>query len=114
MKNMRSKLKIVPELLCQVTDNVSHYHEMKQTDKYIVWAEDSEGSSVEGDDHKINQSIQGTIDYFTMEEFDSNVDKIQDLLKSACISFYLNSVQYESRDESGAGYIHYEWVFEVT
>ena len=114
MKSMQSKLQIIPEILCKVTDNVSHYHEMNQTDKYIVWAEDSEGSSVEGDDRKINQSIQGTIDYFTTEEFDTNVDKIQTLLKEACISFYLNSVQYESRDESGAGYIHYEWVFEVT
>lgn len=110
---MQSKLKIIPEILLTVTDNVSHYKAMNQTDKYIVWAEDSEGESVEGDDRKINQSIQGTIDYFTKEEFDSNVDKIQDVLKDACISFYMNSVQYEDRDDSGTGYIHYEWVFEV-
>ena len=110
---MQSKLKIIPEILLTVTDNVSHYKSMNQTDKYIVWAEDSEGESVEGDDRKINQSIQGTIDYFTKEEFDSNVDKIQEVLKDACISFYLNSVQYEDRDDSGTDYIHYEWVFEV-
>lgn len=110
---MQSKLKIIPKILLTVTENVSHYKAMNQTDKYIVWAEDSEGDSVEGDDRKINQSIQGTIDYFTKEEFDSNVDKIQDALKDSCISFYLNSVQYEDRDDSGADYIHYEWVFEV-
>lgn len=110
---MQSKLKIIPEVLLTVTDNVFHYDAIKQPDKYIVWAEDSEGDSVEGDDKKINQSIQGTIDYFTKEEFDENVDKIQAVLVAACISFYLNSVQHESRDDGGAGYIHYEWVFEV-
>ena len=99
----------IPEILKTVTDNVSHYEAMGITDKYIVWAEDSEGSSVEGDDRKINQSIQGTIDYFTKQDFDENVDKIQAALTAACISFYLNSVQYEDETE----YIHYEWVFEV-
>lgn len=106
---MRSKLKKIPEILKTVTDNVSHYEAMGITDKYIVWAEDSEGSSVEGDNRKINQSIQGTIDYFTKQDFDENVDKIQAALTAACISFYLNSVQYEDETE----YIHYEWVFEV-
>ena len=40
------------------------------------------------------------------------MDKIQKALADADISFYLNSVQHESRDEGGKGYIHYEWVFE--
>lgn len=92
-----------------VSDNVGHYEAFKKTDKYIVWAEDSEGSSVEGDDHKINQSIQGTIDYFTKEDMDPKIDEIQDALIGSCISFYLSAVQYE--DETG--YIHYEWVWEV-
>lgn len=106
---MRSKLMKIPEILKTVTDNVSHYEAMNREDKYIVWAEDSEGSSVEGDDRKINQSIQGTIDYFTKQDMDENIDKIQAALTAACISFYLNSVQYEDETE----YIHYEWVFEV-
>lgn len=111
---MQSKLKIIPEILRSVTEKVYHYDAMGQDDKYIIWAEDSEGDSVEGNNQKINQSIQGTIDYFTREEFDENVDKIQEALIASCVSFYLNSVQYESRDDSGAGYIHYEWVFEVS
>lgn len=109
MKAMQSKLKVIPELLLKVTDNVGHYEAMKKTDKYIVWAEDSEGSSVEGDNRKVNQSIEGTIDYYTKEEFDPNADKIQQELIDACISFYLESVQYEDETE----YIHYEWVWEV-
>lgn len=110
---MLSKLKVIPEILRKITDNVNHYEAMEKTDKYIVWAEDSEGRSVEGDDKKINQSIQGTIDYFTKEDMDGNVDKIQEELEAAHISYYLNSVQNETEDEGGAGYIHYEWVWEV-
>lgn len=109
MKTMYSKLKVIPEALLEVSENVSHYEAVKKTDKYIVWAEEREGSSVEGDDRKLNQSIQGTIDYFTREDMDPAVDRIQKELKAAGISFYLNSVQYE--DETR--YIHYEWVFEV-
>lgn len=110
---MQDKLKIIPEILLTVTDKVYHYEAMHVSDKYIVWAEDSEGSSLEADNYKAEQSIQGTIDYFTKEEFDENVDKIQEALTVSCISFYLNSVQYESADDSGSNLIHYEWVWEV-
>lgn len=107
---MNSKIKIIRDTLLKVSDNVGHYEAVEKTDQYIVWAEDSEGSSVEGDNRKINQSIQGTIDYFTKTENDKIVDKIQEALTAACISFYLNSVQYEEETK----YIHYEWVFEVS
>lgn len=106
---MNSKIKIIRDTLLKVSDNVGHYEAMEKTDQYIVWAEDSEGSSVEGNDQKTNQSIQGTIDYFTKEDMDPKADEIQKALIDACISFYLNSVQYEEE----TGYIHYEWVFEV-
>lgn len=114
MKDMMSKLKIIKDTLLKITENVGHYEAADKTDKYIVWAEDSEGSSVEGDNKKINQSIQGTIDYYTKDEWDENIEKIQEELKASCISFYLNSVQYESPDDGGDGFIHYEWVWEVT
>lgn len=110
---MQDKIKIIPEILLEITENVGHYDVIHKTDKYIVWAEDSEGSSLEADNYKAEQSIQGTIDYFTKQEYDENVDKIQSALVAHRISFYLNSVQYESPDEGYAGYIHYEWVWEV-
>ena len=62
---MLSKLKVIPEALLTVTTNVGHYEAMDKTDRYIVWAEDSEGSSVEGDNRKTLQTVQGTIDYYT-------------------------------------------------
>ena len=106
---MLSALESVKEALLTVSDNVFHYEANNKLDKYIVWAEDSEGSSVEADNKKINQSIQGTIDYYTKEEGDTAVESIQNALNSAEVSFYLNSVQYEDETE----FIHYEWVFEV-
>lgn len=106
---MNSKIKIIRDTLLKVSDNVGHYEAVEKNDQYIVWAEDSEGSSVEGDDRKTNQSIQGTIDYFTRTEFDPMVDRIQEALRDAKISFYINSVQYEEETK----YIHYEWVWEV-
>ena len=112
MKSINTILDRVKTALLAVTDQVNHYEAFKKPDKYIVYAEDSEGDSVEADDKKETQSIQGTIDYFTLEDGDENVDRIQKALNDADISFYLNSVQYESRDEGGKGYIHYEWVFE--
>lgn len=111
---MQDKIKIIPEILLEITENVGHYDVIHKTDKYIVWAEDSEGSSLEADNYKAEQSIQGTIDYFTKQEYDENVDKIQAALVANRISFYLNSVQYESPDEGYTGYIHYEWVWEVS
>ncbi|WP_349667046.1 hypothetical protein [Lacrimispora sp.] len=106
---MLSQLEKVKDALLTVTDNVWHYEALTKTDQYIVWAEDKEGSSLEGDNYKLEQSIQGTIDYYTKNEDDVNVEAIQTALKAARIAFYLNSVQYEDETQ----YIHHEWVFEV-
>lgn len=94
----------------KVSDNVSHYEALNKTDKYIVWAEDSESSSLNADNKKEIQAIQGTIDYFTKKDNDTVVNEIQEALKAEKVSFYLNSVQYEEE----TGYIHYEWVWEVS
>ena len=103
------KIYKVRDAMLTVMDNVGHYEAMNKEDKYIVWAEDGEGDSVHGDGHKLEQVIQGTIDYFTKTDGDENIDKIQDALDEEKISYYLSSVQYE--DETG--YMHYEWIWEV-
>lgn len=103
------QLQIVEQALLTVTDQVFHYEKMGDVERYIVWTEDSEGSSVEADNYKIEQSIQGTIDLFSKIENDPWIEEIQKALNKARVSFYLNSVQYEEE----TGYIHYEWVWEV-
>lgn len=99
----------VRDALLKVTDNVGHYEALDKKDKYIVWAEDSESDSVEADGMKKEQTIQGTIDYFTKTDGDENVNKIQNELVEARINFHLSSVQYEEE----TGFIHFEWIWEV-
>lgn len=97
------------DALLTVTPNTFHYHAHKKPDKYIVWAEDTEANAGHADNHKTNQVIQGTIDYFTKMEFDPNFNLIQEKLNSVDIAWKLNSIQFEEE----TGYIHYEWIFEV-
>ncbi len=89
--------------------DVFHYHAFKKKDRYIVWAEQAEGGSVEADDRKQEYSISGYIDFFTREENDPVVDMVSERLKSAEIAFSLNEVEYEEETK----YIHYVWRFEV-
>ncbi len=104
-----TNLDSVKTALLTVTDNVGHYEAHEQTDKYIVWAEDSQAAALWAGGAMIEQAIQGTIDYFTRTENDPQVMQIQSALTDADISWRLNSVQYEDDTR----YIHYEWIFEV-
>ncbi len=95
-------------ILSTVVPNTFHYKAFKKSDKYIVWAEDGEAGAGYADNHKTNQVIQGTIDYFTKTEFDPNFELLQAKLNSIDISWRLNSIQHEE----DTGYIHYEWIWE--
>lgn len=106
---MLDKLYKVKNALLEVPCNLFHYYAAKKPDKYIVWAESGEGGTLYANNQMEEQAIVGTIDYFTKTDFDQNIDAIQNALRSAEISFSLESVQYEEETE----YIHYEWKFEV-
>ena len=88
---------------------VAHYEYYGNETTYCVWAEEREQSSVQGDNFKTNQAIQGTIDLYTKEEFSPYFDAIQNALIVNKISFYFNSTQFEE----DTGLIHHEWVFGV-
>lgn len=88
--------------------NSYHYWRANLQPPFLVWAEDGEGSALHTDDEKSEQSIHGTIDYFTKTEFDTTVDTIQNTL-NGLTAWRLNSVQYEEDTNT----IHYEWEFEV-
>lgn len=102
-------LQTIKSALLTVGVPVSHFTAAKRPDKYIVWAEDSQADSLCADDQMSDQTIQGTIDYFTHAENDPIVNNIQTALTQADISYQLNSIQYEDNTK----YIHYEWTFEV-
>lgn len=88
----------------------AHYEAHKKSDRYIVWAEDGEGESLDADNHKEIQTITGTIDFFSKTENDVVVSQIQTVLNSFDdVAWSLNSVQYEE----DTGFIHHEWVWQV-
>jgi hypothetical protein len=97
------------DLLQTIGVPVHHFNAANEAGNYIVWAEDGEGASGHADGKKTTQVIQGTIDYFTKDEFDPVVEQIQEKLNESDIAWQLNSIQHE-RD---TGYIHYEWVWEM-
>lgn len=106
---MMSCLEKVMNALLTVTPNVYHYEAFAAADRYIVWAEDTEVASLEADDYKAGQTVEGTIDYFTKDEDDENIEMIPVALNAFRIGWTLNSVQYEEETEL----IHYEWTFRV-
>lgn len=110
MKSLQSKLIVVRDALVSVTNKTYHYRRPSSVQKsFIVWAEDSEDSSFNADNRKAEQQIHGTIDYFTLEEFDPLVDSVQNALAAVPAPFRLNSVTYEDDTKL----IHYEWEFWV-
>lgn len=76
---------------------------------YAVWAEDGESDEFRADSHKAEQTIGGTINYFTKQEYDSTLDNIQAMLNSYKLMWRLESVQYEPE----TGLIHYEWRWNI-
>lgn len=106
---MLSCLEPVMTACLSVTENVGHYEAMDKTDAYCVWAEDMEASALEADNYKAGQTIEGTVDYFTKDEDDPNIEAFQQAFNAAGFWWELNTVQYEDETK----YIHYEWLFRV-
>ena len=91
--------------------NIGHFQAFEAMNPpWIVWAEDNEYNSLEADDYKVGQTLEGTIDLFTKNEADPLFNAIQDALNADKIYFRLNSVQYEDETEL----IHYEWIWRIS
>ena len=98
------------DALLTVTSNTHHYGPPEDvTGNYIVWAEDGQADAVHADNRMQEQTLTGTADYFTKDEYDPNVQKIQKAMSDAGISWRLESVQHED----DTGYTHHEWVWEM-
>lgn len=110
MISLQRKLSIIGRALSEALPNkVSHYFRDNKTFPYCVWAEDGENASFSADNRKEEQSIHGTVDYFTQTEFDASVDVIQSTLQDIANNWSLVSVQYEDPQRV----IHYEWEWTV-
>lgn len=108
---MNLQLKKIRDALVSI-DNLKVYHYWRTNIEppYCIWQEDGEGDSFWDSNHQSEQVITGTIDYFTLIEFDNTVEKIQTVLNSIenC-GWKLNSVSYEE----DTNFIHFEWNFEI-
>ena len=47
-------------------------------DTYIVWAEDGESDAVHGDNRKVKQILDVTIDVFTKDEYNPIIEQLQE------------------------------------
>jgi hypothetical protein len=111
MMSLQSKLQAFKTELTGICSEVWHYSRPTRTQPpFLIWAEDGEGSTtVNADNHKAEQSIHGFIDYFTLTEFDSAVDDVQDVLNAHGSEWRLNDVQKEEE----TNLLHYSWEFEI-
>lgn len=89
---------------------VYHYWHPRLEAPYCIWAEEGEGDSLHTGNHKSEQVITGTIDYYTKTDFDPMVDTIQETLNSIeNLGWNLDTVIYE--DETNL--IHFSWNWEI-
>lgn len=112
MKSLQTNLKKIRDALntTSAQGRVYHYRRPKdKTSSWIVWQEDSEAGTVSTNNHKAEQQIHGTIDCFTLNEYDDLLDEIQEALNSIEVGWALLSVQYEEE----TNLIHYEWEFYI-
>lgn len=99
----------IKNMLLEVTPNVHHYKAWKESESYIVWAEDGESSSTHADNKKLLQVLDVTIDLFTRMENDPLIGQLQQAFNDREIPFELLSVQFED----DTSYIHYEYLIQA-
>lgn len=109
MLSLQSKLYQMGVAFAAVTTNCYHYWRPVKTLPCLMWAESGEENSFDADNHKQEQNIVGTCDFYTQTEFDPLIDDIQEALDDMGVTWSLTSVQYE--DDTNT--IHYEWSWGV-
>lgn len=94
------------EVLHENGVSVYHYWRPGTESRYVIWEEDGEMSSLEADGHKREQSISGTVDFYTLTEFDTMFDEIQDILNGIeGLWWSYDGTQFEEE----TNYIHHTW-----
>lgn len=108
---MMSKLLKIRDALNSIEGlKVYHYWRPRLEAPFCVWAEEGEGDSIWTNNHKQEQVITGTIDYFTLTEYDPMVDAIQEQLNQIeTLGWNLSAVLYET----DTNLIHYSWDWET-
>ena len=108
---LNDTLRYFKRIINQATDRVWHYERPRNENfPWCVWTEYTEGESLHANNSKGVQPITVTVDYFTQEEFDPVIDRIQNVLNMAPgVSFDLTDINYDEETRA----IHYSWNVEV-
>lgn len=113
----KKKIQKIQTALTQIR-NLSVFHYFSPSRKqlpYCVWYESGESSSLEADLHKVEQAIEGYVDYFTQTEFDPMFDSIQEALNSveSCVWTY-EATAYGDPASDNNNVIHHTWTWSVS
>lgn len=107
---LQGKLQWFGSQLASVVTRTYHYTKAANAAvPYCVWTEIGETDDFSADNTKAEQTIGGTINYFTKQEYDPVIDNIQALLNNNRLTWRLESVQYEP----DTNLIHYEWSWGI-
>lgn len=97
------------DALVAVTLDCYHYFAKPNTEPpYIVWKEDGRNDLVANGEHS-EKAWTGVVDFYTKNENDLLVAKIDNALTSIGAAWSLVSVDYETDSEL----IHYSWDWEL-
>ena len=106
MLSVVDKLKKIRNAMNGVSGKVYHYKRPKDVKPaWIVWQEDGSSTDMWANNHMGEQQLHGTVDLYTLQEYDPLIDEIQEALNGVMGGWSLQMVDYE--DETNL--IHYEW-----
>lgn len=80
-----------------------------QSGNYMILRLEDEASAVWGDQHKQEQSFQGSVHLYARSSDRTDFNAVQRVLDQQEVSWRFNGTQYEPRN----GLVHYEWLFEL-
>lgn len=108
--SFQTKLQKIADALTSINGlQVYHYWRFGADAPYCIWEEDGE-SGLEADNHKAEQAITGAVHYFTLTEYDSNLDAIQDAMRATENLYW----RYDGADyEEDTNLIHHSWRWKI-
>lgn len=114
--SMQTKIQTIQTALTNISNlKVYHYFAPSGTKvPYCVWYEDGESGSLDANNHKAEQAVEGYVDYYTKTEFDTMVDSIQEALNGIenC-HWSLDSVMYGDPSNEDTNAIHMTWYWRI-
>lgn len=110
MRHITSKLRQIGTTLAEALPGiVFHYKRPRGNFPWVTWQEDG-AEEMPADNAVQEQAMTGTVDYFTLVEYDANIDTLQETLNGLMDAWRLVAVQFEE----ATGVIHYTWEWSIT